>query len=1126
MKRLFYGMLCLALLAGCSKDKIEEESPVPPEDATLELSATDLVFGSGGGTQEFTISCNTDWTLTNESDWCTTDVTSGNGDRTVTVTVATSSETEDRNLNLSVAAGERTGILTVTEKHGNALIMAKDKFDLPQDGGDVAIDVKSDVEEVIIPDEYKSWITLAPDARSAQIKCYVFIILEKKGKDGRRGYIIFKSGERSDTVFIFQAPEERLILSEDTCHVSSKGGDLTVELKTRIAYDVTIPSTAASWISQITEHSFRTDRLKLHIEADSIADRSAEIVIKNRYGDETDTLYIRQTAPQSPKEDITAAFDPAFAGLLQRRGYIPDSTRIVMEDVQHIDSLNVDGTYEDWKAGKGLTSLAGIEYFESLTKLYCAYNQLAELDVTSNTLLTTLSCDDNQLTSLDVTKNTILTELYCSSNQLASLDISKNLALNKLNSSYNPLTSLDVSKNTILTYLRCEANQLTSLDVSKNPVLDILICSSNQLTSLDVSSNIALTFLVCDNNRLTSLNVSKNPTLSFLSCSKNQLTTLDVSSCVALAQFSCWANQLTSLDISQNTALIELFCYNNPGDGKSVFPVIAWFDNNNIPSDFRNDVPNWNHGDNIIFVRYQTEEDLKDITADFAPDFAKVLQEKGYIPDAFHIILADIENIKTLDVSGTEDDYKAGKGLTSLKGIEYFESLTYLYCSYNQLTSLDLNNNTALTNLYCYSNQLTSLDVSNNTALTDLSCGSNQLSSLDVSKNTALINLWFSNNPGDEKGCFTIEIWNTYENTISFTNAWECNGRKVIVRILNEELSKDVTADFDPDFAKVLEEKGYIPDASHIILGDIEYNIRTIISVLDVGGTYEDWQAGKGLTSLKGIEYFESLIVLYCFNNQLTSLDVSKNTKLTLLVCGNNQLTFLDVNKNTELTDLACDGNQLTSLDVSKNTKLTELVCGSNQLTSLDVSNNTELTGLACQINQLTSLDVSGNTALTDLACYDNQLTSLDVTKNIALTFLSCSFNPLTSLDVSKNTELTDLECVVNRLTSLDVSKNTKLTRLVCDNNQLTSLDVSKNTVLTGLFCLGNQLTSLDISKNTALEYLYCYANPGDGESLFPVKAWFDNSTIPETMKFANDFDGKSWGYGFKIISIDFRKAE
>ena len=79
------------------------------------------------------------------------------------------------------------------------------------------------------------------------------------------------------------------------------------------------------------------------------------------------------------------------------------------------------------------------------------------------------------------------------------------------------------------------------------------------------------------------------------------------------------------------------------------------------------------------------------------------------------------------------------RGITSLRGIEFFTRLTSLSCGYNQLTELDVSNNTALTYFSCYSNQLTELDVSNNTALTSLGCGSNQLTELDVSNNTCLL---------------------------------------------------------------------------------------------------------------------------------------------------------------------------------------------------------------------------------------------------------------------------------------------------------------------------------------------------------------------------------------------------
>ena len=304
----------------------------------------------------------------------------------------------------------------------------------------------------------------------------------------------------------------------------------------------------------------------------------------------------------------------------------------------------------------------------------------------------------------------------------------------------------------------------------------------------------------------------------------------------------------------------------------------------------------------------------------------------------------------------------------------------------------------------------------------------------------------------------------------------------------------DFTALFDPDFAKKLQELGHISDAENITSADMEK--IAAMTELDISGTYKN---PGPLTSLQGIEYFESLTVLSCYNNSLTSLEVSANTALTYLDCDNNSLTSLDVSQNTALTELRCSENHLTKLDVSQNTALTVLDCRWNQLTKLDLSQNTELTELSCDNNQLTKLEVSANTKLTDLWCYSNQLTELDVRANTALTLLFCDTNQLTSLNVSNNTKLTYLDCDSNQLTELDLSQNTELTELSCDNNQL---------------------TSLDISQNTALTTLWCADNPGDGESKFPITAWFD--TKPENLAVSQT----SWTYGGATITIDFRKAE
>ena len=285
----------------------------------------------------------------------------------------------------------------------------------------------------------------------------------------------------------------------------------------------------------------------------------------------------------------------------------------------------------------------------------------------------------------------------------------------------------------------------------------------------------------------------------------------------------------------------------------------------------------------------------------------------------------------------------------------------------------------------------------------------------------------------------------------------------------------DFTAQFDPDFAQKLQELGIIAAAEHITPADMEK--IAAMTELDVSGSYDN---PGTLTSLRGIEYFESLTFLKCDYNSLELLDVSENTALTFLKCDSNQLTTLDVSANTALTYLYCHSNQLTTLDVSANTALTTLSCSSNSLTKLDVRQNTELMNLSCSSNSLTSLDVSRNTALTGLWCESNQLTELNV------------------------------------------SANTALTQLHCGSNQLTELDVRQNTALTGLWCYDNQLTELDISRNTALTWLSCENNPGDGVSTFPVTVWFDNETVPEGLNVYSS----SWTYGGKTITIDFRKAE
>jgi Leucine-rich repeat (LRR) protein len=133
--------------------------------------------------------------------------------------------------------------------------------------------------------------------------------------------------------------------------------------------------------------------------------------------------------------------------------------------------------------------------------------------------------------------------------------------------------------------------------------------------------------------------------------------------------------------------------------------------------------------------------------------------DKTYVPDDVfeqYLIELGVDDVLDDSVSSTNIatitylDVEASNGnndlIENLTGIEDFRDLTRLYCGHNQLTYLDVSQNTALTELYCGDNQLTNLDLSQNTALNLLYCEYNQFTSLDLSQNTALTHLYCAYN--------------------------------------------------------------------------------------------------------------------------------------------------------------------------------------------------------------------------------------------------------------------------------------------------------------------------------------------------------------------------------------------
>lgn len=168
------------------------------------------------------------------------------------------------------------------------------------------------------------------------------------------------------------------------------------------------------------------------------------------------------------------------------------------------------------------------------------------------------------------------------------------------------------------------------------------------------------------------------------------------------------------------------------------------------------DGPNWT--DNTNWCSDEPLDTWYGITTDSEGRVTRISLENNGLSGATGNTLAPLSALTYLDCSGnslSSLDVTNNPGLTVLYcennnlaelDVSHNTQIDIFYCYNNSISELDLSNNTALRYLYCYGNSLSELDVSSNTALIYLDCSGNSLSSLDVTNNPGLIYLSCENN--------------------------------------------------------------------------------------------------------------------------------------------------------------------------------------------------------------------------------------------------------------------------------------------------------------------------------------------------------------------------------------------
>jgi len=309
MKKVWLMLaMMVCVFASCSdggSDNPVEPTPKPEEvktEITIDsgIVSNGLSFGVEGSEQSVSFSVNANWTLsvastTSGATWCKASATSGSkGAANVKFTVDENTGYDDRSVSVTIKAGSVSKTFTITQKGADALLVTTGKYEVAQEGGQIEIEVKANIDyQMEISEDAKSWITEA-SSRALTTYKHTFDIALNEDAEKREGEITFKSGDKVKTVKVYQAGGALILLSQNEYTVSDAGETISVDIKSNVEYGVQMPD--VDWITdEASSRGMSSHTLKYVIAPNEGYDsRSAEIIFYDKNSDLKDTLKVVQ----------------------------------------------------------------------------------------------------------------------------------------------------------------------------------------------------------------------------------------------------------------------------------------------------------------------------------------------------------------------------------------------------------------------------------------------------------------------------------------------------------------------------------------------------------------------------------------------------------------------------------------------------------------------------------------------------------------------------------------------------------------------------------------------------------------------------------------------------------------
>lgn len=331
----------------------------------------------------------------------------------------------------------------------------------------------------------------------------------------------------------------------------------------------------------------------------------------------------------------------------------------------------------------------------------------------------------------------------------------------------------------------------------------------------------------------------------------------------------------------------------------------------------------------------------------------------------------------------------ANSNITDLTGINAFQNIIILNCTYNSLTSLNVNIPGLLV-LLCQNNLLSSLNFSGCTNLSNFDASYNQLTSLDFSNNHNIMGISAESNlltSINLVGCIQLYWLYLSSNNLNSINLAGLNNLNELIAPFNQITSLNVAS------------------ISTLANLNLSYNQLSTLNTSGLANLTELMVQNNPNLTLLNVSNCQLLNYINTNNSGISTINTTGCNSLFQLSMQNNNLVSVSFNNLPSLNILGLESNNISDINIvncptlhlinlAYNNLQTLNTSACLSLNNLQINNNPNLTSLFIK-NGLNETLYINNTSLQYICADETQVSSIQTQAGPNVVVSSyCTFTP------------------------------------------------------------------------------------------------------------------------------------